>query len=121
MHRVDTSAASVLRASRIGLPFPVAGAYFKGRGAQRGILGGTGDYQKVDLEGRWYAPLGTVGGWGQLGQGVQFVLGLTAKLGFSSADAGPFFTELYSMGGVQFGTPSLNSNEFSITPDCLKA
>ena len=29
-----------------------------------GFLGGTGDYQKIDLEGRWYAPLGTLGGGG---------------------------------------------------------
>ena len=70
-----------------------------------GFLGGTGDYRKVDLEGRWYAPLGTLGGGGQLGAGVQFVLGLTAKSGFIFGDAGPFFTELYSLGGVQYGIP----------------
>ena len=55
-----------------------------------GFLGGTGDFQKVDLEGRWYAPLGSMGGGGQLGAGVQFVLGLTAKSGFVFGDAGPF-------------------------------
>ena len=70
-----------------------------------GFLGGTGNYRKVDLEGRWYAPLGTMGGGGQLGAGVQFVLGLTAKSGFIFGDAGPFFTELYSLGGVQYGIP----------------
>ena len=47
--------------------------------------------RKVDLEGRWYAPLGTLGGGGQLGAGVQFVLGLTAKTGFIFGDAGPFY------------------------------
>jgi outer membrane protein insertion porin family len=82
-----------------------------------GFLGGTGDYRKVDLEGRWYAPLGTLGGGGQLGAGVQFVLGLTAKSGFIFGDAGPFFTELYSLGGVQYGVPLRGYDEFSITPN----
>jgi outer membrane protein insertion porin family len=114
----STVGGSLLRDTRIGLPFPVAGTYFNvGGELNGGFLGGTGDYQKVDLEGRWYAPLGTLGGGGQLGQGVQFVLGLTAKSGFIFGDAGPFYTELYSMGGVQFGTPLRGYNEFSITPD----
>ena len=82
-----------------------------------GWLGGTGDYKKIDVDGRWYAPLGTLGGGGQLGAGVQFVLGLTAKSGFVFGDAGPFFTELYSMGGVQFGIPLRGYEEFAITPD----
>ncbi len=114
----STLGASLLRDTRIGLPFPVAGTYFNvGGEINGGFLGGTGNYQKVDLEGRWYAPLGTLGGGGQLGQGVQFVLGLTAKSGFIFGDAGPFFTELYSMGGVQFGIPLRGYNEFSITPN----
>ncbi len=114
----STLGGSILRDTRIGLPFPVAGTYFNvGGELNGGVLGGTGEYQKIDLEGRWYAPLGTLGGGGQLGQGVQFVLGLTAKSGFIFGDAGPFFTELYSMGGVQFGTPLRGYNEFSITPD----
>ena len=114
----STLGASILRDTRIGLPFPVAGTYFNvGGELNGGFLGGTGDYQKIDLEGRWYAPIGTLGGSGQLGQGVQFVLGLTAKSGFIFGDAGPFFTELYSMGGVQFGIPLRGYNEFSITPN----
>ena len=52
-----------------------------------GFLGGTGDYRKVDVEGRWYAPLGTLGGGDQFGGGVQFVLGFTAKSGFIFGDA----------------------------------
>jgi outer membrane protein insertion porin family len=48
---------------------------------------------------------------------MQFMLGLTAKSGFVVGDAGPFFTELYTMGGVQFGTPLRGYEEFSITPD----
>ena len=110
--------SSILRDTRIGLPFATGGSMTSVSGELNGgFLGGTGDYQKIDLEGRWYAPLGTLGGGGQLGAGVQFVLGLTAKSGFIFGDAGPFYTELYSMGGVQFGIPLRGYDEFSITPN----
>jgi outer membrane protein insertion porin family len=110
--------ASVLRDTRIGLPFATGGSFTNVAGEfNGGFLGGTGNYRKVDLEGRWYAPLGTLGGGGQLGAGVQFVLGLTAKSGFIFGDAGPFFTELYSLGGVQYGIPLRGYDEFSITPN----
>ncbi|MGH7559494.1 MAG: outer membrane protein assembly factor BamA [Gemmatimonadales bacterium] len=108
---------SVARDTRIGLPFAVAGSSVTVTGEQSGgFLGGTGDYQKVDIEGRWYTPLGQVGGGGAFGGGVQFTLGLTAKSGFITGDAGPFYTELYSMGGVQFGIPLRGYEEFAITP-----
>jgi outer membrane protein insertion porin family len=110
--------SSILRDTRIGLPFATGGSMTSVSGELNGgFLGGTGDYQKIDLEGRWYAPLGTLGGGGQLGAGVQFVLGLTARSGFIFGDAGPFYTELYSMGGVQFGIPLRGYDEFSITPN----
>lgn len=114
----STLGASVVRDTRFGLPFATGGALtnvsleFNG-----GFLGGTGNYRKLDFEGRYYAPLGSVGGNDQLGGGVQFVLGLTAKSGFIFGDAGPFFTELYSLGGTQFGIPLRGYDEFSITPD----
>jgi outer membrane protein insertion porin family len=114
----STLGASILRDTRIGLPFATGGSLTNLSGELNGgFLGGTGDYRKVDLEGRWYAPLGTMGGGGQLGAGVQFVLGLTAKSGFIFGDAGPFFTELYSLGGVQYGIPLRGYDEFSITPN----
>jgi outer membrane protein insertion porin family len=114
----STIGASLVRDTRFGLPFATGGALtnvsleFNG-----GPLGGTGNYRKVDFEGRYYAPLGTVGGNEQLGSGIQFVLGLTAKSGFIFGDAGPFFTELYSLGGTQFGIPLRGYDEFSITPN----
>jgi outer membrane protein insertion porin family len=108
---------SVARDTRIGLPFAVAGSSITvGAEQNGGILGGTGDYQKIDLEGRWYTPLGRLGGADQFGGGVQFTLGLTAKSGFIIGDPGPFYTELYSMGGVQFGIPLRGYEEFGITP-----
>ncbi len=110
---------SILRDTRFGLPFATGGSLTQVSGELNGgILGGTGNYRKVDLEGRWYAPLGSLGGAeGDFGGGVQFVLGITAKSGFIFGDAGPFFTELYSLGGVQFGIPLRGYDEFAITPD----
>lgn len=107
----------ILRDTRVGLPFATGGSQVSVNAeVNGGILGGTGNYRKLNLEGRWYAPLGTMGGGGQIGAGVQFVLGLTAKSGFIFGDAGPFFTELYSLGGVQFGIPLRGYDEFAITP-----
>ncbi len=114
----STVGASLVRDTRFGLPFATGGALtnvsleFNG-----GLLGGTGNYRKIDFEGRYYAPLGTLGGNEQLGSGIQFVLGLTAKSGFIFGNAGPFFTELYSLGGTQFGIPLRGYDEFSITPN----
>jgi outer membrane protein insertion porin family len=114
----STLGTSLVRDTRIGLPFATGGALtntsFELNG---GVLGGTGDYRKLDFEGRYYAPLGSVGGTSQLGSGIQFVLGFTAKSGFIFGDAGPFFTELYSLGGTQFGIPLRGYDEFSITPN----
>jgi outer membrane protein insertion porin family len=114
----STVGLSLVRDTRIGLPFATGGAYtntsieFNG-----GPLGGTGDYRKFEFEGRYYAPLGRLGGNDQLGSGIQLVLGLTARTGFIFGDAGPFFTELYSMGGTQYGLPLRGYEEFSITPN----
>ena len=113
----STIGLSALRDTRVGLPFATGGSLTNvGTEWNGGILGGTGNYRKLDLEGRWYAPLATLGGGGQLGAGVQFVLGFTAKSGFIFGDAGPFYTELYSLGGVQYGVPLRGYEEFSITP-----
>jgi outer membrane protein insertion porin family len=45
------------------------------------------------------------------------VLGFTAKSGFVFGDVGPFYPELYAMGGVQYGIPLRGYEEFSITPN----
>jgi outer membrane protein insertion porin family len=114
----STLAATLLRDTRVGLPFATGGSQTTITGELNGgFLGGTGDYRKVDVEGRWYAPLGTLGGGDQFGGGVQFVLGFTAKSGFIFGNASNFFTELYSLGGVQFGIPLRGYDEFAITPN----
>ncbi len=108
---------SLARDTRVGLPFAVAGSSMNLSIEQNGgPLGGTGNYQKIDMEGRWYTPLGRAGGSDQFGGGVQFTLGLTARSGFAIGNTGPFYTELYSMGGVQYGIPLRGYDEFSITP-----
>ncbi len=114
----STLGLSVVRDTRIDLPFPTAGQQATVSGELNGgILGGSGNYFKLDFDGRWYTPLGVLGGNPQLGTGVRMVLGLTAKSGFIFGDPGPFYTELYSMGGTQYGIPLRGYNEFSITPD----
>lgn len=113
----STVGFSLVRDTRVGLPFATGGSQvttnleFNG-----GVLGGDGDFQKLEYEGRWYVPLGGMGGNAQFGSGIRFVLGLTTKAGWVFGDAGPFFTELYSMGGVQYGIPLRGYEEFSITP-----
>lgn len=105
---------SLVRDTRVGLPFPVAGnSMTTSAEVNGGILGGSGRYQKVDLEGKWYTPLNRPSGFEG---GVQFTLGFTAKSGFVFGDVGPFFYELYSLGGVQYGIPLRGYDEFSITP-----
>ncbi|MGH7658410.1 MAG: BamA/TamA family outer membrane protein, partial [Gemmatimonadales bacterium] len=109
---------TLVRDTRIDLPFPTGGSMVSTTAETNGgFLGGTGQYQKIEADGRWYAPLGSMGGNQQLGTGVRFVLALKARTGFIFGDAGPFFTELYSMGGTQFGVPLRGYDEFSITPD----
>lgn len=115
----STVGLSFLRDTRVGLPFPVAGSQVSvGVEQNGGPLGGTGDYQKVDLDTRWFTPLGHMGGKPEgFGGGIQFTLGLTAKSGFIFGNPGGFFTELYSLGGVQYGIPLRGYDEFSITPN----
>jgi outer membrane protein insertion porin family len=79
-----------------------------------GFMGGAGNFQRVDLEGRWYAPLGEMGGAGT-GRGVRFTLGLTTRAGFVFGNS-PFFEQLFAMGGTQYGIPLRGYEEFSITP-----
>ncbi len=107
---------SLVRDTRVGLPFPVGGSSITTSGEfNGGFLGGSGQYQKVDLEGNWFTPLGRSGG-DNFGGGIQFTLGFKAKSGFVFGDVGPFFYELYSLGGVQYGIPLRGYDEFSITP-----
>jgi outer membrane protein insertion porin family len=108
----------VVRDTRIDLPFPTGGAMHEARfSLNGGVLGGDGTFQRLTLEGRWYAPLTQLGDIRPGSSPMKFLLGLTAKAGFVWGNAGPHFRQLFSMGGTQFGVPLRGYDEFSITPD----
>jgi len=114
----STLGLTFVRDTRVDLPFATGGSMHSvALSTNGGILGGSATFQKLDLEGHWYAPAGTIGGTGgPAGGGVHLVLGLSSKAGFVFGDAGPFFDQLYTMGGTQYGIPLRGYDEFSITP-----
>jgi outer membrane protein insertion porin family len=113
----STFGLSILRDTRIDLPFATAGTMHQiGISQSGGVLGGTGNFQKLDLEGRWYAPLGQLGGDRPGSNPLRFVMGFSARSGFVIGDA-PFFDQLFTMGGTQYGIPLRGYDEFSVTPN----
>ncbi|MGH7538380.1 MAG: outer membrane protein assembly factor BamA, partial [Gemmatimonadales bacterium] len=111
----STIGVSLLRDTRIDLPFATAGTMASvGISQSGGPLGGTGNFQRVDLEARWHAPLAQLGGRTG-GNPLRLVLGLSSRSGFVFGDA-PFFDQLFSLGGTQFGIPLRGYDEFAITP-----
>jgi outer membrane protein insertion porin family len=109
-------AISVTRDKRIDLPFPTGGAMHQITVSQDGgPLGGDGNFRRLTMEGRWYAPLGQMGG-SATSTPLKFVLGLTAKSGFVWGRVGPHFRQLFSLGGTQYGIPLRGYDEFAITP-----
>jgi len=111
----STFGVSLLRDTRIDLPFPTAGTMHSISLSQSGgPLGGSGNFQRLDLEGRWYAPLGQLGGAASTSP-VRFVMGLSTRSGLVFGPS-PFFDQLFTMGGVQYGIPLRGYDEFSITP-----
>lgn len=108
---------SFMRDTRVDLPFATGGAMHQVSSSfTGGILGGASAFRRFDLDGRWYAPAGRLGGGAQFGSGVRLVLGLTTKAGFVFGNTGPFFRQLYTMGGTQYGIPLRGYDEFAITP-----
>ncbi|MCZ6917172.1 MAG: outer membrane protein assembly factor BamA [Gemmatimonadetes bacterium] len=113
---LSSVAVSLVRDTRIGLPFATGGTLHQFSIAQTGgLLGGEGNFRRATFEGRWYAPL-TRQSFESIAGGPQFVLGFTAKTGFVWGDAGPHFRQLFAMGGTQFGIPLRGYDEFAITP-----
>lgn len=113
----STFGVTFVRDTRVEMPFATGGAMHSVSVVTNGgILGGSATFQKVDVEGRWYAPAGVIGGSGPAAGGVHLVLALTTKAGFVFGNPGPFFDQLYTMGGTQYGIPLRGYDEFSITP-----
>ena len=111
----STVGLSLMRDTRVDLPFATGGTMVQvGLSTSGGPLGGKGNFQRVDLETRFYAPLGQLGGAGS-GSPVKFVLGLSARSGFVFGSS-PFFDQLFSLGGTQYFIPLRGYDEASITP-----
>jgi outer membrane protein insertion porin family len=114
----STLGLSLNRDTRIDMPFPSAGAH-QSLSAQftGGPLGGTAAYQRYTGELRSYATLASFGGGRPGGQAIKLVTGLSTRAGVLFGNAGPFYLQRFSLGGVQFGEPLRGYEEFSITPD----
>ena len=106
-----------MRDTRIDLPFPTGGSMHQAGVTFNGPLKtGTATFQRYDLEGRWYTPVGRLGGGASQVGGIKLVLGLSTRAGFVVGHEGPFYTQLFAMGGTQYGIPLRGYDEFSITP-----
>jgi len=115
----STLGLDLVRDTRIGLPFPVAGssqnfsAQFNG-----GPLGGNTKFQRYTTELKAYAPVASFGPSGPGSQPMQFVFGLTGRAGALFGNPGQFFfSQQFALGGVQFGEALRGYPEFSITPN----
>ena len=108
----STLGASLMRDTRVDMPFATGGTMVQlGFSTSGGPLGGKGNFQRIDLEGRFYAPLGQPSATSQ----VKFVLGLSTRSGFVFGSS-PFFDQLFTLGGTQFFIPLRGYDEASITP-----
>ena len=103
----------------MGLPFPIAGssqtisAQFNG-----GPLGGNTNFQRYTTEVKGYAPIGEFGGGKPGSQPMEVVFGLTGRAGVLFGDPRQFFySQKFSLGGVQYGEQLRGYPEFSITPN----
>jgi outer membrane protein insertion porin family len=106
------------RDTRVDLPFATQGsmqsvkADFNG-----GILGGTSNFQRYYTEMRAHALLAEIGGKKMGANPLKLTVGLTTKTGAVFGDPGAFFySQSFSLGGVQFGEMLRGYPEFSVTP-----
>jgi outer membrane protein insertion porin family len=109
----STVGMSLMRDTRIDLPFPTAGTMVQfGLSQSGGFLGGSGNFQRVDAEASFFAPIGMLG---NPTSPVKFVLGFKTRSGFVFGSS-PFFEQLFTLGGTQFFIPLRGYDEASITP-----
>jgi outer membrane protein insertion porin family len=119
---LSTLSVSIVRDTRIDLPFPSGGLLHQFTIAHSGgPLGGTGNFRRATFNGRWYTPLAFFGGQDALSAPIKVVFGLGAQAGFVWGDAGPHFRQLFAMGGTQFGIQLRGYEEFSVTPQGFDA
>lgn len=114
----STVGLDVSRDTRLDMPFPTEGQ-FQTLSAQfnGGPLGGSATYQRYTTEFRSYTVLARLGGSKPGTQPLRLTFGLSARSGALFGDAGDFFwSQQFSLGGVQFGEMLRGYPEFSITP-----
>jgi outer membrane protein insertion porin family len=113
----STLGVTLNRDTRIDMPFPSAGAN-QSLSAQftGGPLGGSAAFQRYTGEMRSYATLAQFGGGRPGASAIKVVTGLSSRAGVLFGNAGPFYLQRFSLGGVQFGEPLRGYEEFSITP-----
>ena len=81
-----------------------------------GILGGDGNFTKHLAEGSWWIPVGSFGGSTPGSQPTRLALGIRARTGMITGDAGAFPFERFWLGGVQFGETLRGYEETTLTP-----
>lgn len=114
----STFGVDLSRDTRLDMPFPTEGQ-LQSIGAQfnGGPLGGTATFQRYTAEARSYTVIGRIGGSKPGSQPLRLTFGLSGRTGFLFGNAGDFFySQQFSMGGVQFGEMLRGYPEFSITP-----
>jgi outer membrane protein insertion porin family len=114
----STVGVDLSRDTRLDMPFATEGqlqsvsAQFNG-----GPLGGSATFQRYTTEFRNYTILARLGGKKPGTQPLRLTFGLTARSGAVFGDPGDFFwSQQFSLGGVQFGEMLRGYPEFSITP-----
>ncbi|WP_419948645.1 outer membrane protein assembly factor BamA [Candidatus Palauibacter sp.] len=81
-----------------------------------GLLGGDGNYRKIDLTSEWFVPVGQLGGGpGSTSPPIELTFGLSFETGLILG-RNPFFTERYYVGGTQAGIQLRGYDEASVTP-----
>jgi outer membrane protein insertion porin family len=114
----STVGVDISRDTRVDMPFATEGrlqtvsAQFNG-----GPLGGSASFQRYTTEMRTYALLARLGGKAPGASPLRLTMGLSTRAGAVFGDPGDFFwSQQFSLGGVQFGEPLRGYPEFSITP-----
>lgn len=110
----STASLRVVRDTRQGGTFPVAGSRNMASAQFTGALGGDGEFGKYEFESEWFVPVAQLGG-GFESNPILFTGGLSFRGGFILGD-NPFFRERFFMGGTQIGQQLRGYDEATVTP-----
>ncbi len=81
-----------------------------------GIFGGDGNFSKHTVQGKWWVPVGSIGGTEPGSRPMRIALGLGTRGGAIFGDAENFPFESFWLGGVQFGERLRGYEETTLTP-----